>query len=109
MIRFAASLNDELLAVRKNYEARVDAPTRAAAEKIAKARFAVYGTSVDPDATFTLRLSYGTVKGFDTPRANGLSLTPTSEACSSGQPEPIRTSCRKAGCGRNRRSICRYP
>ncbi len=65
MIRFAASLNDELLAVRKNYEARVDAPTRAAAEKIAKARFAVYGTSVDPDATFTLRLSYGTVKGFD--------------------------------------------
>ncbi|MGA7056007.1 MAG: S46 family peptidase [Terriglobales bacterium] len=65
MIRFAASLNDELLAVRKNYEARVDAPTREAAEKIAKARFAVYGTSVDPDATFTLRLSYGTVKGFD--------------------------------------------
>ena len=51
MIRFAASLNDELLAVRKNYEARVDAPTREAAEKIAKARFAVYGTSVDPDAT----------------------------------------------------------
>jgi len=48
MIRFAASLNDELLAVRKNYEARVDAPTREAAEKIAKARFAVYGTSVDP-------------------------------------------------------------
>jgi hypothetical protein len=65
MIRFAASINDELLAVRKDYEARVDAPTRAAAEKIAKARFAVYGTSVDPDATFTLRLSYGTVKGFD--------------------------------------------
>ena len=60
-----ASINDDLLAVRKDYEARVDAPTRAAAEKIAKARFAVYGTSVDPDATFTLRLSYGTVKGFE--------------------------------------------
>src|ERR1035438_5164475 len=65
MIRFAAAINDDLLAVRKEYEARVDAPTRAAAEKIAKARFAVYGTSVDPDATFTLRLSYGTVKGFE--------------------------------------------
>jgi Peptidase S46 len=65
MIRFAATINDDLLAVRKEYEARVDAPTRAAAEKIAKARFAVYGTSVDPDATFTLRLSYGTVKGFE--------------------------------------------
>jgi hypothetical protein len=65
MIRFAAAINDDLLAVRKEYEARVDAPTRAAAEKIAKARFAVYGTGVDPDATFTLRLSYGTVKGFE--------------------------------------------
>jgi Peptidase S46 len=65
MIRFAASINDDLLAVRKDYEARVDAPTRAAAERIAKARFAVYGTSVDPDATFTIRLSYGSVKGFE--------------------------------------------
>ncbi len=65
MIRFAASINNDLLAVRKDYEARVDAPTRAAAEKIAKARFAMYGTSIDPDATFTPRLSYGTVKGFE--------------------------------------------
>ncbi|MGA7968145.1 MAG: S46 family peptidase [Terriglobales bacterium] len=65
MIRFAASINGDLLAVRKEYESRVDAPTRAAAERIAAARFAVYGTSVDPDATFTARLSYGTVKGFE--------------------------------------------
>ena len=65
MIQFAASINDDLLAARKDYEARVTAPTRAAAERIAKARFAVYGTSVDPDATFTARLSYGSVKGFE--------------------------------------------
>jgi Peptidase S46 len=65
MIRFAALVNDDLLAVRKEYENRVEAPTRAAAEKIAKARFAVYGTSIDPDATFTPRLSFGTVKGFE--------------------------------------------
>lgn len=65
LIRFAALVNDDLLAMRKDYEARVDAPTRAAAERIAKARFAVYGTSVDPDATFTARLSYGSVKGFE--------------------------------------------
>jgi peptidase S46-like protein len=65
MIRFAALINDDLLAVRKDYEARVDAPTRAAAENIADARFAIFGTSVDPDATFTLRLTYGTVKGFE--------------------------------------------
>jgi Peptidase S46 len=74
MIRFAASVNDELLAVRKEYEAKVDAPTRAAAERIAKARFGVYGTSVDPDATFTARLSYGTVKGFED--AQGKSVQP---------------------------------
>jgi hypothetical protein len=64
MIRFAESIDPDLRAVRKEYETRVDAPTRVAAERIAKARFAVYGTSVDPDATFNLRLSYGTVKGF---------------------------------------------
>jgi Peptidase S46 len=74
MIRFAASIDPDLRAVRKDYEARVDAPTRAAAERIAKARFAVYGTSVDPDATFTLRLSYGTVKGFTD--AQGKSIEP---------------------------------
>jgi Peptidase S46 len=33
-------------------------------EKIGKARFAVYGRSQYPDANFTLRLSYGTVKGY---------------------------------------------
>ena len=33
-------------------------------EKIAKARFAIYGKDAYPDATFTLRLSYGTVKGY---------------------------------------------
>jgi hypothetical protein len=32
--------------------------------RIAKARFAVYGTSTYPDATFTLRLSYGAVETY---------------------------------------------
>jgi hypothetical protein len=35
-----------------------------ARQKIGQARFAVYGTSVYPDATFTLRLSFGAVKGY---------------------------------------------
>ncbi len=35
-----------------------------AEEKIGKARFAVYGKNAYPDATFTLRLSYGTVEGY---------------------------------------------
>jgi hypothetical protein len=74
MIVFARSIDPDLLAFRKDYEARVEAPTRAAAERIAKARFAIYGTSVYPDATFTPRLSYGTVKGF--PNAQGQSVPP---------------------------------
>jgi len=35
-----------------------------AGEKLGKARFAVYGKDAYPDATFTLRLSYGTVDGY---------------------------------------------
>jgi len=36
-----------------------------ASEKIAKARFEIYGKDAYPDATFSLRLSYGTVKGYE--------------------------------------------
>jgi hypothetical protein len=35
-----------------------------AGQRIAKARFAVYGKTVSPDATFTLRLSYGRALGY---------------------------------------------
>ncbi len=51
-------------AVREVWEAKVAAPTDRAAERIARARFAVYGDAVYPDATFTLRLSYGKVAGW---------------------------------------------
>jgi hypothetical protein len=50
--------------VRKQYEDTVESVLTGATEKIAKARFAIYGKSVYPDATFTLRLAYGTVKGY---------------------------------------------
>jgi hypothetical protein len=50
--------------IRSWYETEVDAPRARAAEKIAAARFAVYGKTVSPDATFTLRLSPGVVKSF---------------------------------------------
>jgi hypothetical protein len=42
----------------------IESVLTAASEKIARARFAVYGKTTYPDATFTLRLSYGTVKGY---------------------------------------------
>jgi hypothetical protein len=50
--------------VRRIYEDQVDEPQRQAYGKIAQARFAIYGDSVYPDATFTLRLAYGTVAGY---------------------------------------------
>jgi len=43
---------------------KVNSVFEAAGEKLGKARFAVYGKNAYPDATFTLRLSYGTVDGY---------------------------------------------
>jgi hypothetical protein len=71
-----ASSNDPMIAAAR----RVDPISRAsylqlrdwvtsvltpAGEKLGKARFLVYGTDAYPDATFTLRLSYGTVAGYE--------------------------------------------
>ena len=50
--------------VRRFRDEEVRAVTTRAGEKIAQARFKIHGKSAYPDATFTLRLSYGTVKGF---------------------------------------------
>ncbi len=46
------------------YEEQIDEPQRQAYGKIAQARFAIYGDSVYPDATFTLRLAFGKVNGY---------------------------------------------
>jgi len=59
--------------VRKRYEDEVEAPIAAAAQRIAAARFSAYGTEVYPDATFTLRLNYGTVAGWV---ENGTAIEP---------------------------------
>lgn len=50
--------------VRRFHDEEVKAVTTRAGEKIAQARFKLHGRSDYPDASFTLRLSYGTVKGF---------------------------------------------
>ena len=51
--------------LRTQWEDEVQSARTRALEKLGAARFAVYGTSMYPDATFTLRLSYGTVKGWN--------------------------------------------
>ena len=45
-------------------EDNVQSVEQQAGEKLGKARFAAYGKTTYPDATFTLRLSYGQVKGY---------------------------------------------
>src|SRR5205085_2339687 len=66
MIRLAAALDPEARALRTRFEDTVESPLRDAYAKIAAARFAALGDSVCPDATFTLRLAYGAVKGYPT-------------------------------------------
>jgi hypothetical protein len=48
----------------KWYEDNVSSVLQRAGEQLGKARFAVYGKTTYPDATFTLRLSYGQVQGY---------------------------------------------
>ena len=50
--------------MKKWLEDNIESIVKPAGEKIGQARFAVYGKNAYPDATFTLRLSYGTVKGY---------------------------------------------
>ena len=64
LIRFVRRTDPVAREARAAYEAQVSGPGDVAAEKIAKARFAVLGDSVYPDATFSLRLSYGKVAGW---------------------------------------------
>ena len=49
----------------KSHEVEVETPTLQAADELEKIRFKLYGTDVYPDATFSLRLSYGKVSGYD--------------------------------------------
>jgi hypothetical protein len=65
MILLAKMIDKEARAVRKTIENQVEEPKRQAYDKIARAKFAVEGTDTYPDATFTLRLSFGVVKGYE--------------------------------------------
>ena len=63
-VQLALRIDDEARATRKRYEEEVANPERQLSELVARAQFAVYGTSIYPDATFSPRLNYGVVSGF---------------------------------------------
>jgi hypothetical protein len=64
MIELARIVDGEARRLRKEIEA-LDESKQQSHAKIAKARYEIEGASSYPDATFTLRLSYGEVKGFE--------------------------------------------
>jgi hypothetical protein len=64
MIALARALDEHWRKLRKRYEDEVEAVENAQGALVSRARFAARGTDVYPDATFTLRLAFGEVKGY---------------------------------------------
>ncbi len=63
-IVLARKLDPIVRELKKWMEDNIESVVKPAGEKIGQARFAIYGKNAYPDATFTLRLSFGTVKGY---------------------------------------------
>jgi hypothetical protein len=64
MIEVARIVDQAARAIRKRMETEVEEPKRGAYSALAQARYAMDGDKVYPDATFSLRLAFGTVKGY---------------------------------------------
>ena len=67
MIQYVLRLQEPTRAIRAEWEEKVQGPTDRASERLAALRFQAYGDSVYPDATGTLRLTYGKIEGSDVP------------------------------------------
>ncbi|MBY0230517.1 MAG: S46 family peptidase, partial [Gemmataceae bacterium] len=65
MIALAELVDEEARAVRKRMETEVEEPLKQGYDVVAKIKGALDKDSTYPDATFTLRLSYGVVKGYE--------------------------------------------
>jgi hypothetical protein len=65
MIQYVLRIDPEGRRLATAWNERVIGPATAASEAIARARFQAYGASTYPDATFTLRLSYGKIAGWN--------------------------------------------
>jgi hypothetical protein len=65
MIKLALAVDADARAIRKQHEDEVEGVQASNYALIARAMFEEKGDSVYPDATFTLRLAFGTVKGYE--------------------------------------------
>ena len=72
-IRLALAVDADSRELRQRFEAEVESVDDRQGGLLAQARFARDGTRVYPDATFSLRLSYGVVKGWE---ERGVQITP---------------------------------
>jgi len=72
-ILLAKLIDGDARALRTKYETLVEAPETKSGQQIAEARFAFYGTSSYPDATGTLRLSFGRLEGW---KEKGVTIAP---------------------------------
>jgi hypothetical protein len=64
LIVLMRTIDPEARKDRTQYDDKVEAVERREGARLSKIRFAEFGTDTYPDATFTLRLSYGAVKGY---------------------------------------------
>ncbi len=64
LIKLASEWEVEAVIIRRHYD-ELDEIQQQAYADIAKIRFAKFGASIAPDATFTLRLAFGTVQGYE--------------------------------------------
>jgi hypothetical protein len=74
MIVFVRRWDEAARTLRARYVAEVEAPVARAQERIARARFRAFNTRHYPDATFSPRLSYGTVQGWTEPNGDIVGL-----------------------------------
>src|SRR5205085_5433781 len=63
-IHLARLVDDDARKLRKRFEDEIEEVERQAYARIARLRFETLGRAVAPDATFTLRLAFGVVKGY---------------------------------------------
>ena len=95
MIELARLVDGPARRVRRTVEQQVTEPMQQAYAKLAKARFALQGNNVYPDATFTLRLAFGVVSGYKTV---GEQFPPWTTLGGTYQPPPSTAAARLSPC-----------